>query len=276
MAVLGIAGARGVGTALARLGLRSGFEVILFDQHARSMSDARESLARELEPGEGRQPIPEAALRLTETLDDLAGAELVIEAVMDTRDSKKALLTRLDAVCQAGTSIATTTGTLSITALAATTGHPERIIGMHFARPVASTELVEIVPGLRTTPEVIEQALAVAKALGKTSILVKNRPGFLANRLANSLRLESVRVLEDSVADPATVDALLGAMGFSPGPLARMDAAGLDACLAISQALFEGNLGEPRYQPPLLQVEMVDAGYTGRKAGKGFHEYPAR
>jgi len=271
-----------MGTALAQLALRRGHQVVLFDQNPQHVTEARERIARAFEstPTDAEHPPLDPGsverLRTVSELGELAEVEIVVETVVDARESKRGMLSRLDAVCAEATVIVTTTGTLSITNLAAATGHPERVIGIHFPRPVASVAIAEVVSGLRTNEATKAKALALVSSLDKTPIQVKNRPGFLVNRLANILRLESVRLLEEHVTDAATVDTLLAAMGFSPGPLARMDALGVDAALSVSRALYEGNLGEPRYQPSLLQAEMVDAGLHGRKAGKGFHEYPAR
>jgi 3-hydroxybutyryl-CoA dehydrogenase len=282
MVKLGIAGARGVGASLAQLALQRGHRVVLFDQSSENLNEARQRIARVLEapPVDAESPARDpGSLQRLESVTEIGGlaeAEIVIETVVDSRESKRAVLSRLAAACPETAVVVTTTGTLSITNLAAMIGHPERVIGIHFPRPVASTAIAEVVAGLRTNESTIAQALALVRSLDKTPIQVKNRPGFLVNRLANLFRLEAVRLLEEEVADSVTVDALLTALGFSSGPLAQMDALGVDACLAMSRALYEGNLGEPRYQPSLLQAEMVDAGLNGRKAGKGFHEYPAR
>ena len=282
MVKLGIAGARGVGASVAQLALQRGHRVILFDQNPQHLQEAHDRIARVLEapPTDAESPVLDpGSLQGLETVTEiggLAGAEIVIETVVDSRESKRAVLSRLDAVLGETTVVVTTTGTLSITNLAAIMSQPERVIGMHFPRPVANTAIAEVVSGLRTSEDTISQALALARSLDKTPIQVRNRPGFVVNRLTNLFRLEAVRLLEENVADPATVDGLLTALGFPSGPLARMDALGVDACLAMSRALYEGNLGEPRYQPSLLQAEMVDAGLNGRKAGKGFHEYPTR
>jgi len=282
MAVLGIAGARGVGASLAQLALQRGHRVILFDQNLQHLQEAHGRIARVLQapPTDAETPARDSgSLQGLETVTEIAGlaqAEIVIETVVDSRESKRAVLSRLDAVLGEATVVVTTTGTLSVTNLAAMLRHPERVIGIHFSRPVANTAIAEVVSGLRTSEDTISQALALTRSLDKSPIQVRNRPGFVINRLTNLFRLEAVRLLEEGVADPTTVDALLAALGFPSGPLARMDALGVDACLAMSRALYEGNLGEPRYQPSLLQAEMVDAGLNGRKAGKGFHEYPTR
>jgi 3-hydroxybutyryl-CoA dehydrogenase len=278
---LGIAGARGIGTTLARLALRAGLQVTLFDQNAQNLDEAREKLTRGLRPTGGKQETESAAgtpptmsLQTTANIADLAEMETVIEAVADTRDGKRALLARLEAACSEHTVLCTTLSTQSVSALGSTLSRPEMLIGLHIPRPVASARALEVVPGLRTSQATIDRVLTLAQTLRKTPIVVKNRPGLIVDRLAGMMRLEAVYAVEEGVADASTIDALHTAMGFAAGPLAQLDAIGLNHALATSRALFDGNLGESRFRPSLLLVEMVDAGWTGRSAGKGFHDYP--
>lgn len=283
MASLGIAGARGMGATLARLALRSGLEVTLFDPNAQSLEETREKLTRRSPSGSGEQDQESAAhssplgsLQTTAEITDLANLDAIIETVVDTRDAKRALLVRLDGACSDHTLLCTTTAMQSISALGAAVSRPELLVGMHFLRPVGSSRAVEIVPGLRTSTAAVERAHALAGMLGKTPIAVKNRPGFVVDRLAGILRLEAVYAVEEGVADARTIDSLLEAVGFSSGPLAQLDTIGLDHALAADRALFERTLGESRFRPPLLLIEMVEAGWTGRSAGKGFHDYGAK
>ncbi len=278
---LAIAGARGMGTTLARPALRAGLQVTIFDPNAQSLEEAREKLARVQRPAAGDRDAdsPEGAsapgeLRTTSNIDDLANMEIVIEAGVDSRDGKRGLLLRLEAACSERTVLCTVTSTQSVTALGAALSRPDMLIGLHLPRPANAARAIEVVPGLRTSLDTIERALTLARALGKTPILVKNRPGLIVDRLAGMMRLEAVYAIEEGVADAATIDALHTAMGFASGPLAQLDAIGLNHALATSRALFDGALGESRFRPSLLLIEMVDAGWTGRSAGKGFHGYP--
>ncbi|MGH2344971.1 MAG: 3-hydroxyacyl-CoA dehydrogenase family protein [Chloroflexota bacterium] len=283
MASLGIAGARGMGAALARLALRSGLKVTLFDPNPQSLEEARGRLTHGPRAGSGDQdpdPLAPASsltnVRTTAEIADLANLDAVIETVVDTRDAKRTLLVRLDAACSDRTLLCTTTATQSISALGAAVSRPELLIGMHFLRPVGAGRVVEIVAGLRTSARAIERAHSLATMLGKTPIAAGNRPGFVVDRLAGMMRMEAVYAIEEGAADPQTIDGLLEAMGFASGPLAQLDTIGLDHALAAARALFESYLGESRFRPPLLLAEMVDAGWTGRSTGKGFHDYGAR
>jgi 3-hydroxybutyryl-CoA dehydrogenase len=283
VASLGIAGARGMGATLARLALRSGLEVTIFDPNAQSLEDTREKLARRSPSGSGEEDrewlarsSPLSRLHTTDEIADLANLDAIIETVVDTRDAKRALLIRLDGACSDRTLICTTTGTQSISALGAALSRPELLVGMHFPRPVSTSRAVEIVAGLRTSAPAVERANTLAVMLGKTPIAVKNRPGFVVDRLAGIMRLEAMYAVEEGVADAQTIDGLLTAVGFSSGPLAQLDEIGLDNALAAGRALFERTLGESRFRPPLILVEMVEAGWIGRSAGKGFHDYGAR
>jgi 3-hydroxybutyryl-CoA dehydrogenase len=270
-----------MGTTLARIALRAGLQVTIFDQNAQTLEEAAEKLTRAAgQKGGDRdtdsqdRTLSALNLHTTSNIADLADMEIVIEATADTRDGKRALLPRLEATCSEHTVLCTTTATQSISSLGSSLSRPEMLIGLHIPRPIASARAMEVVPGLRTSQAAIGAVLALAAALGRTPIVVKNRPGRIVDRLAGMMRLEAVYAVEEGVADPATIDALHTAMGFTAGPLAQLDAIGLNHALAASRSLFDGTLGESRFRPSLLLVEMVDAGWTGRSAGKGFHDYP--
>jgi 3-hydroxybutyryl-CoA dehydrogenase len=271
-----------MGTTLARLALRAGLQVTIFDQSTQNLEEAAEKLA----PAMNRKGVDRdtdaqdsgtavIGLRTTSNISDLAEMEIVIEAVTEARDGKLTLLLRLETACSEHTVLCTTTSTQSVTALGASLSRPDMLIGLHIPRPIASARAVEVVLGLRTSQAAVGAVLTLARALGKTPIVVKNRPGLIVDRLAGMMRLEAVYAVDEGVADPLTIDALHTAMGFAAGPLAQLDTIGLHHALNASRSLFEGTLGESRFRPSLLLVEMVDAGWTGRSAGKGFHDYPS-
>jgi 3-hydroxybutyryl-CoA dehydrogenase len=278
--VVGVVGAGTMGNGIAHVFARGGFQVLLCEVEQRFLDRGLESIARNLEREvtKGKLTAAEAeaalgAIRGTLQGSDLGVCDFVIEAAPERFALKQELFSELDSVLRPEVILASNTSSISITRLAAQTRRPERVIGMHFFNPVPVMKLVEVIRGLETTDETFAQVKALAEALGKSPVEVHDAPGFVSNRVLMPLLNEAMFAVMEGVATPAAVDQVfqLG-MAHPMGPLALADFIGLDVCLDIMRVLVEG-LGDPKYRPCPLLVRMVDAGWLGRKSGRGFYQY---
>ncbi|MGH9398983.1 MAG: 3-hydroxybutyryl-CoA dehydrogenase [Thermoanaerobaculia bacterium] len=270
-----------MGNGIAHVAAASGLSVVLADLEESFLSKARDTIAKNLERevarGKRKPEERDAALGLLTTTTDLAAlsrADLVIEAVVEEEAVKRELFGKLDTICQAGAILASNTSSISITRLAAATKRPDRFIGMHFMNPVPVMELVELIRGISTSDATAASVEALARRMGKTPIFCNDDPGFVSNRILMPMINEAIETLRDGVATREAIDGIMKlGMNHPMGPLALADLIGLDTCLAILRVLQAG-LGDPKYRPSPLLVKMVDAGWLGKKAGRGFYEYP--
>jgi 3-hydroxybutyryl-CoA dehydrogenase len=280
---VGVVGAGTMGNGIAHVFARSGFSVVLAEVERtaldRGLSTIEKNLAREVAKGKLAQADADAArARIAGTLDRkaLAACDLVVEAATERFAIKHALFQELDALLAADAILASNTSSISITKLAATTKRADRVIGMHFFNPVPVMRLVEVIRGLQTSQATFDMVKALSERLGKTPVEVNDAAGFVSNRVLMPLLNEAMFAVMEGVATPGAVDQVfqLG-MAHPMGPLTLADFIGLDVCLDIMRVLEEG-LGDPKYRPCPLLIRMVDAGWQGRKSGKGFFEYPQK
>ncbi len=277
---IGVVGAGQMGAGIAHVAALAGKRVVLVDVTpdlaGKGLRGIEKNLSRQVEKGKVAALDRDAALaRIAATADlsRLAEAGLVVEAIVENEAVKRDLFARLDALVPPLTILATNTSSISITRLAAGTKRPERFIGMHFMNPVPVMALVEVIRGIATSDETTEAVLALAKDLGKTALLCRDFPGFVANRILLPMLNEAFFAVHEGVATPEAVDGIMKlGMNHPMGPLALADLIGLDTCLAILRVLHQG-LGDDKYRPCPLLVQMVDAGWHGRKTGRGFYRY---
>jgi 3-hydroxybutyryl-CoA dehydrogenase len=269
-----------MGSGIAHVFARAGFEVLLCDVEQRFLDRAvgqiRANLGREAAKGKLAESDVEPVLaRIRPTVDreSLSGAEFVVEAASERFELKAEIFRALDRILPAGAILATNTSSISITKLAGQTGRPERVIGMHFFNPVPVMALVEVVRGMATSEDTFEAVQGLAVKLGKTPVAVNDAPGFVSNRVLMPLINEAAYSVMEGVATAEAVDQVfkLG-MAHPMGPLTLADFIGLDVCVDILRVLQEG-FGDQKYSPCPLLVRMVDAGWLGRKSGRGFYSY---
>ncbi len=277
---VGVVGCGLMGSGIVEVAARTGYEVIVReltpDLLQKGLDRLDASMRRAVERGkldEAGRAAARGRIRGTTALADLAAADLVVEAVIERIDEKKAVLRDLDRLVPPETVLASNTSSLSITEMAAATGHPDRVVGLHFFNPVPVMPLVEIVRGLTTADATIQRVREFAQSLGKTVVLARDTPGFIVNRLLVPYLLDAIRVLELGVASREDIDtAITLGLGHPMGPLTLLDFVGLDTTYYIAEAMFQ-EFKDARYAPPPLLKQMVLAGWWGRKSGRGFYEY---
>jgi 3-hydroxybutyryl-CoA dehydrogenase len=276
-----VVGAGTMGAGIAQVAATAGHPVLLYDADESALAKALEGIAGTLAlavdkgrlSGDQRDGTL-ARIKACHSLDALAPAALVIEAIVEDLAAKLRLFETIEIFLHADAIFASNTSSLSITTLAATLKHPERMVGMHFFNPAHVMALVEVIRGLATAPEVVETVTATARAWGKTAVECRSTPGFVVNRIARPFYGEALRALAEGAADAATIDAIMrDAGGFRMGPFELIDLIGLDVNLAVSQSIHAAYFGDPRYTPSLIQKEMVEAGRLGRKRGHGFYDH---
>ncbi len=277
---IGVVGAGQMGNGIAHVAAGAGHEVVLRDLDDDLVRKGIATIGKNLQRGvdKGRMSAEDrdatlARIRGTTRLEDLGDCDLVVEAVVENLEVKLALFTELDRLCREGVILASNTSSISITRIAAATARPERVIGMHFMNPVPVMKLVEVIRGLATSEETTATVVTLAGKLGKTAVECSDFPGFVSNRVLMPMINEAIFCVQEGVGTPTAIDTIMKlGMNHPMGPLTLADFIGLDTCLAILEVLH-GGLGDPKYRPCPLLRKYVEAGWLGRKTGRGFHTY---
>ncbi|MGM9486231.1 3-hydroxyacyl-CoA dehydrogenase [Ideonella sp. YS5] len=275
-----VIGAGIMGAGIAQVAAQAGHAVMLFDTREGAAAAAKDKLGQSLQAliAKGRlsEQAAHAALARIQPvgrLEEAADAGLAVEAIVENLEAKRTLLRQLEALLAPEAILASNTSSISITALANGLKAPGRVVGMHFFNPVPLMKLVEVVSGLQTEAAVAERVFQLATAWGKTAVHARSTPGFIVNRIARPYYAETLALLQERASSPAVLDACLRGAGFRMGPCELMDLIGHDTNFSVTESVYQANFGDKRYQPSLVQRDMVDGGLLGRKSGRGFFAY---
>ena len=278
---IGIIGSGSMGSGIAQWSAQKGFQAFLYDINHQALAKAQQQIETSLLRLEqkGKIALGESMqinnrLTYTDILDDLSVCDLVIEAIVEDIDIKKKVFVQLEGVVSDECIIASNTSSLSITALAAALQKPERFIGLHFFNPATLMPLVEVIPGILTSEEVLKKAEDIVDQLGKVKVRAKDTPGFIVNRVARPFYGEALRIFEEGLATPEEIDFVMKEKGkFRMGPFELMDLIGNDVNYTVSETVWTQMYYDPRYRPSLIQKRMMEAGLLGRKSGRGYFDY---
>lgn len=279
METVAVIGAGVMGSGIALCAIQSGYPTLLFDVNAQSLEKGVKHIEKQLaiavEKGKTTQEKADIALqRLSTTTDkNQLKASFIIEAVIEKLSVKQELFTHLESINSPHSILATNTSSIPITQIGAPLKHPERLVGVHFFNPAHIMKLVEIIKGAATSPDIAKAAFNWALSLGKTAVYAEDAPGFIVNRVARHYYVESLKILEENVADIPQIDNLLQASGFKMGAFRLMDLIGVDTNFSVTSSMYQQFHYDPKFRPSRIQQQKVDAGHHGQKTKIGFYSY---
>jgi 3-hydroxybutyryl-CoA dehydrogenase len=275
----GVIGAGVMGAGIAQVVALAGYEVVLFDLNSEAIQRGLKHITSNLDKGIAIGKVtPEqkdSCLANISTVHKISEVqvELVIEAVVERLDVKTDIFNKLAEINGDECILATNTSSIPITQISAKIPHPERVIGIHFFNPAHLMKLVEVVSGIQTASSIAERCIQFVNSLGKTAIHAKDAPGFIVNRVARHYYVESLKILEEGIADHETIDSLLQSSGFKMGPFRLMDLIGVETNFSVTESMYNLFYQDEKFRPSRIQKQKVDAGHFGRKTGQGFYNY---